>query len=91
VSTRTAELRESEARYRALIDHSPDSVFVVRVEGDGRLVYEAGNTKVTDISGEPETSMVGREMWSFLHPDARRQNEPHYQRCIAERVPVQFE
>ncbi|HEV2602317.1 MAG TPA: ABC transporter substrate-binding protein [Microvirga sp.] len=91
VSTRTAELRESEARYRALIDHSPDSVFVVRVEGDGRLVYEAGNTKVTDISGEPETGMVGREMWSFLHPDARRQNEPHYQRCIAERVPMQFE
>jgi PAS domain S-box-containing protein len=91
VAARTAELRESEARYRALVDNSPDSVFVLRVEPDGTLIYEAGNSKVTDISGQPESAMTGREMWSFVHPEARRQNEPHYQRCIAEAVPVQFE
>src|SRR5262249_26473048 len=55
-----AELRESEARYRAIVDHSPESIFVVRVTADGGLIYEAGNPVVQAVSGLSEAQMRGR-------------------------------
>src|SRR5262249_26692174 len=76
-----AELRESEARYRAIVDHSPESIIVVRVTQDGGLVYEAGNPVVETISGIPEAQMRGRDLRDFLPPELVRQNDETYQRC----------
>ena len=60
-------LRESEARYRQLVELSPDGILVH--EG-GRVVY--CNAAVARVAGvtDPD-ALVGRSVMDFVHPDSR--------------------
>jgi PAS domain S-box-containing protein len=60
------DLRESELRYRSLVQHSPDGIVVHR---DLHILF--GNTAAERILGEGE-SIVGREVTDFLQTDDRR-------------------
>ncbi|HEY8382217.1 MAG TPA: ABC transporter substrate-binding protein [Microvirga sp.] len=91
VASRTTELQESEARYRALVDNSPDAIFVIRIDPDGALIYEAGNSKVSEMSGLSEGAMRGREFPMLVAPEAAAHSGPLYRQCVAEGKPVQFE
>ena len=91
VARRTNELRQSEARLRAILDHSPESIFVVRVMPNGDYVYQMGNPATSKLSGASEAEMRGRSMRDFLPPEMVRMNFPHYDRCVAEGEPVQFD
>ncbi|KAA2235032.1 ABC transporter substrate-binding protein [Salinarimonas soli] len=91
VARRTSELRQSEARLRAILDHSPESIFVVRVTPDGDYVYQMGNPATSLLSGASEAQMRGRSMRDFLPPEMVRMNFPHYDRCVATGEPVQFD
>lgn len=58
-------LRESEERYRELVEVAPDGV-VVHVEG--RFVY--ANPAAAHICGvDQPADLVGRTVYEFLHPD----------------------
>lgn len=58
-------LRDAEARYRTLVDLSPDGVLL---QSDGRIEY--ANRAAAHILGAPrQASLVGLESMSLVHPD----------------------
>ena len=59
------ELRQSEARYRKLVEASPDATFIIR---DERIDYANGAALhlVGAISAE---QIVGKSIFTFVHPD----------------------
>ena len=60
-------LRESEARYRAFTDLSPDATWVSQ---DGRLVY--ANRAAARVIGAPDADrLIGRETLDFAMPEHR--------------------
>jgi len=74
-------LRESETRFRDLVDSLPLGVF--RSSVDGRLVYV--NRQWSDITGIPPETGVGRSTLELVHPDDRERVVAARNRQIAER------
>ena len=61
------ELRDSEVRYRSLVELSPDAVVV---HSEGEIVYvNAAGVKLYGASSPAE--MIGRSPLEFVHPDYR--------------------
>ena len=60
-----ANLRASEVRYRALVQHSADIVGIVT--DDGRLTYASPATAA--VLGRPVDEVVGTDVRGWLHPD----------------------
>ena len=59
------ELRESEERFRDLVESSPDATYVHQ---SGKLVYM--NTACRELFGvADESNYVGRSILDFVHPD----------------------
>ncbi|HEU5247490.1 MAG TPA: PAS domain S-box protein, partial [Candidatus Udaeobacter sp.] len=59
-------LKESEERYRVLVEFSPNSICVHR---DGKLLYV--NPAATRLFGaENRDELVGRSILDFIHPDS---------------------
>ena len=58
-------LRQSEDRYRRLIELSPDAVLIVQ---DGRVIF-ANPAAVNLLGGGDEANVVGHAAMDFLHPD----------------------
>jgi PAS domain S-box-containing protein len=64
-------LEESEARYRALVELSPDPILVV---ADDKIAF--ANPACVELAGlRSADELVGREIWDFTHPDSRRAAE----------------
>ncbi len=59
------ELKESEERYRMLVELSPDSIFIHR---KGRFVY-MNVTGALLLGAERPEDLYGREVLDFVHPD----------------------
>ncbi|MFN8571654.1 MAG: EAL domain-containing protein [Gemmatimonadaceae bacterium] len=56
---------ESEARFRALVQHSSDVILIVDVDSTVRFASPA----VQQILGRPEEDLVGRLLVELVHPD----------------------
>jgi len=72
VSERTRELmqayqalRESEERYRTLIELSPDAIYV----HDGKQILYANPAGIRHFGAEKDEEIVGQDPLSFVHPD----------------------
>jgi PAS domain S-box-containing protein len=61
------QLRESEERYRNLVELSPDAV-VVHIQG--KIEY-ANPAALRLARAETESQLVGRQLLDFVHPDYR--------------------
>jgi diguanylate cyclase (GGDEF)-like protein/PAS domain S-box-containing protein len=61
-------LRDSEARYRTLIEWAPQAVAVHR---NGRLIY-VNAAAVQLLRGQAVGDIVGKQISDFLHPDDRQ-------------------
>jgi PAS domain S-box-containing protein len=61
-------LRQSEDRYRRLVDLSPDAVLIVQA---GRVTF-ANPAGVRLLGGGDDANVVGRPALEFLHPDEHR-------------------
>jgi PAS domain S-box-containing protein len=55
-----ARLRESEARFRSIVESSPMGMHLYRLEGDGRLVLTGGNPAADRILGIQERNLLGQ-------------------------------
>ena len=58
-------LRESENRFRALIQNSSDIIRVL--DRHGRIIYESPSNE--RVLGYPEGSLIGRDPIEYIHPD----------------------
>jgi PAS domain S-box-containing protein len=64
-----AALARSERRYRALMDFSPDGIFLAR---DGRFVY-ANPATLKLLGADDASQLVGRPVFERIHPDTQPQ------------------
>ncbi len=62
------ELAESEARYREILDTTPDGVW--RVDAEGRTDYV--NRRMASMLGYSREEMIGRELSEFVRPGSTR-------------------
>ena len=58
-------LRESEARYRSLVEESPDLIGIFQ---EGRLVF-INSTGARQIGAKSKDELLGRKTEDFVHPD----------------------
>ncbi len=77
-------LRDSEERYRRIVELSPDAI---TVHQDGRWVF--ANTAAARILGvdQPE-QLVGRSLLDFMHPEVHEQVEARWKLLYEDRQPV---
>ena len=93
VARRKAEglLRESEDRYRRLVELSPDAIYV---QQDGRIVFiNAAGTKLLGVSDAPQ--VLGRPILKYISKNNRRAAERRLQQVQEEMItdhliPVQY-
>lgn len=62
-----ARLRESEARYRSLVDHSPD--IIVELDAERRLTFIS--ERAVELIGWRPDELVGRSSTEIIDPDSR--------------------
>ncbi|MFA4917690.1 MAG: EAL domain-containing protein [Thermodesulfovibrionales bacterium] len=76
-------LRESEERYRTLIENATQAVFVAQ---DGKLVFL--NPMTTRMIGYSSEELMGKPFIEFIHPDDREMVlDRHFKRLKGEEVP----
>ncbi len=68
-------LRQSEERYKRLVENS--NILVAEVQADGRYAYV--NVAHRSILGYDPGRLIGREILSYVHPDDREQIQQHMQ------------
>ncbi len=61
-------IRKSEARFRALIEHSHDAIALI--SGNGTVLYDSPS--IEHVLGWIPGERTGRRVWDFVHPDDRR-------------------
>ena len=61
-------LRESETRYRSLVEHSPEAVVVY---SDNRIVY-ANGAAASLFAAANASELLGRLIFDFVHPITMR-------------------
>ena len=85
-SQTTAELRESEARYRALVEHAPMAIFVNR---DDRVVL-ANRYCVQLFGASSQEQLLGKSPYELFHPDCHEEVRAriHTLRDKGESVPL---
>ncbi|MBV9881389.1 MAG: PAS domain S-box protein [Sphingomonadaceae bacterium] len=59
-----AELRESEARFRAMADSAPSPVWVTNADG-----IEFVNKAFVEFAGRPREALTGKVWMEMIHPD----------------------
>ncbi|MDN5293805.1 MAG: two-component system, sporulation sensor kinase [Eubacteriales bacterium] len=67
-------LRESEERYRQLVELSPDAI---GVHSDGKIVF-VNQAAVRLLGGRSAEELIGRSVMDFVHPD--------YKELVADRI-----
>ncbi len=65
VAQRTAALRASEARFRALAEHASDLVLLL--DADGRIRHASPST--ARVLGHAPAALVGTDSFAYIHPD----------------------
>jgi two-component system cell cycle sensor histidine kinase/response regulator CckA len=79
-----AELRESEAKFRSIIEASPLGMHLYALEDDGRLVFQGANPAADRILGVDNSEFIGRTIEEAFPPLAATEIPEHY-RAVAAR------
>ncbi|WP_231186931.1 PAS domain S-box protein [Haladaptatus sp. DYF46] len=61
-------LRESEEKYRTLVEQSHDAIYIYRNDK-----FEFINQRVCALSGYTRDELMGMEIWELIHPDDREE------------------
>jgi PAS domain S-box-containing protein len=59
-------LKESEEKYRLVVEHSHDAIYIYR---DNHFLFV--NRETEEISGFSHEELMQRELWDFIHPGDR--------------------
>jgi len=83
VRIRTAELKESEQRYKILVEEINDGFFVIH---DEVLVFV--NSATGAMHGYQPSQMIGQKFWDFVDPRHRKKVKASYFRKLETRDPL---
>lgn len=83
VEVRTAELRDSEARFRAYFESFPEALFAVNVTEAGAFAYEEINPETERVLGVRSAEVEGKPPQAFLPAPAGEVAEREFRRCVA--------
>jgi PAS domain S-box-containing protein len=83
-------LRESEERYRYLFEHSPDSILLMNLTGDGPPVIIDCNEATCQMHGYSKEEMIGRPI-SLLDSEMDRAQIPERAKRVMAGEVVKFE
>lgn len=87
VKARTAELRESELKYKTLVEEINEGYFVIQ---DESIVF--ANKAFCEMHGYDLDEVIGRKFYEFVDPESRQKVVDIYARSILNRsVPGSFE
>lgn len=73
------ELRESEERYRNLVENSPDLIFTLNDKGEITAVNQAG----LDLFGYNPDEVLGKHFSNYIHPADRKMVNDSFYRAVA--------
>ncbi len=59
-------LRESEANYRLVVEHSQDAIYIHRSD---RLLF--ANSRASELTGYTHDELMDIRLWDLVHPDDR--------------------
>ncbi len=71
-------LRESEEKYRTLVEHANDGIAIIQ---DYRVMFL--NRRLADMYGDTPDQIIGRMFVDFVHPSAMPKLVEHYDRRMA--------
>ena len=74
-------LRDSEARYRAIVQQQTE--FVVRFLPDGTLTFV--NEALCRYSGRDRADLIGQSLWQILSDEMRRKSQAHLENLTRDR------
>lgn len=81
------ELRESEEKYKTLVEHSFDGIYIHK---GPRIIF--ANKRIHEMLGYDDGELLGREFWSIYHPDYQELVKQRAQaRRRGENPPAQYE
>lgn len=81
------KLRESEGKYRILVEESYDAVFIYR---DNKLLF--ANDQICEITGYTKEELYGMDVWELIHPeDINKIKEMAVRKEKGESVPKTYE
>ncbi|MFQ5595005.1 MAG: PAS domain S-box protein, partial [Anaerolineae bacterium] len=85
VEAKTSELRQSEARYRRLVELSPDAI---AVQSSDSIVF-VNRAGANLFGAESPEDLIGKSVWDFVLPERRELVRERYRRMREEgaRVP----
>lgn len=83
----TARLRESEERFRVILQNT--SAVIYLVSPDGRFIHV--NRRFEELFGCTNAEVRGRSIVDVLPPEVASAFESSHRRVIAERAPLEFE
>ena len=83
VRIRTAELKESEQRYKILVEEINDGFIVIH---DEVLVFV--NSATCLMHGYQPSQMIGQKFWNFVDPRHRKKVKASYYRKLETRDPL---
>jgi len=77
-------LRESEERYRQIVEHSP---LAISIHTEGKVVF-ANSTTLRTFGAESLEQFIGRPVFDFIHPDFRNLSMERIKTMMAENKPA---
>ncbi len=81
-----ATLKESEEKYRILVEQSHDAIYIYR--GDKFLFI---NNRVSEITGYTKEELLRMKIWDLIHPDERKRiKEIGMKRAQGQAVPNRY-
>lgn len=77
-------VRESEERFRLLVEHAPDAVLLVK---NGRLSY-MNAAALALVGAASDEQMIGRELAEIIHPRCREEVEKRIHAVLHDKQPI---
>lgn len=80
--------RTGEIKFHSYFDHVADGILMLRMEADGRFVYEEVNPAAEVILGLASTAVIGREPREVWPVERAAFIEARMRQCVAEGIPI---